>query len=440
MQNYKTASATYAKRDTRGNLLTTSAFTGSVWKPKWHDTVRLETHFRPVGPMTPDLKNFIPWRYSAEADDFSPWIVSLPIFTGGTANTMTFIPLFENPDKRGEVLDADTHNTPVTEFMSAAKKMIWNDSTGRLKNLLWNSSQGRAAALPKGITTCGMIQGILLQHGEKDYYKKPQMPVMLMLSKSACFALSETLNKEIDGYKGATEDLNSRYVCGDILNADAGRILRFFNGRTAVATPNAPAVSWDKAGRADGGNKTTELAHYVCELGLTLPLPKLPDGRIKFAVDNKLFTPWEKAIRFLDEQEMVDSLVKAYSDLPELLVACLKPYYNRLPAYIKGNATIVVPQGAPQGSTQAQVGMGGMPAAPAQQMPSQVVQGAAVNWGTVEADSDEGAEFINELNPVPAQAAAPAPAAQASPSAANADAKINEAMARLSALRAAANK
>jgi len=450
MKSYKDASQAYTKRSTRGMLVTTSEYRGSIWKLKWDKNVKLETHFRPVGPLTEDGKDFLPWRFGPEENNFGPWIVRVPIFQGGTARTLTFIPAYGDPDSPGDALDTDIHPTPVTEFIDGAKKAAWNDSTGRLKHILLEGAQNRGPALPKKLKAFGLVQAVLLKHGTYDYYTRPQLPTLMMLSESACIALEESLNKEVEGYNGSPDDFNKRFVCGDILGADSGRILSFYNANAGTETSNEN-VDWGNAGKGNGQQQRSQqtLARYACELRQPLPLPRLPDGRLRFAVESQVFTPWEKTIRFLSEKEMVDMIVRAYEDLPALLLQCLRPYAAYLPDFVKGNATVQV-----MGGPEAAAAGPQSPDEPAQTVPPPAAQGAqpaadgaaVVDWDNTNTPAPEGSEpadngFARDIRPddlhaagggAPAQAPA---AAQPAAAATNNDADVQGAMEKLSQLR-----
>lgn len=319
-----------------GMLVTSRSYKGSVWKPKWDDNVRLETHFRAVGPLTGDLKGFMPWRMNPEPNEFGSWLASVPIFVGGTSKMITCIPLFADTSSPGDTLDVKTKPTPITRFVDYVRDWVAADQTKRWDGLLYRGGAGRGAAVPKWIKSVVLIQGILLKHGIKDYYKKPQMPMTLMLSTSAWAALQELLNAEIENYKGDPMDFNARFKCGDILGPDTGRVMSFFNARAEAVTTEAATVDWSQAGQAFTSKAKRELAQFGCELGKVLRLPKLSDGRIAFAVKGDVFTPWEKALRFLDAQEMVELLCQAYEDLPGLLYRALsESYLEYLPKFVK---------------------------------------------------------------------------------------------------------
>jgi len=45
---------------------------------------------------------------------------------------------------------------------------------------------------------------------------------MLMMSPSACTALNEKLNAQVEGYNGNPDDYDKRFACGDITGIDTG--------------------------------------------------------------------------------------------------------------------------------------------------------------------------------------------------------------------------
>ena len=350
-------------------LITLPGYTGSVWTPKWSNESRLETHFRPTGPLTADGTAMMPWRASGEPGNYGEWITGMPILTMGTANKETFIAAFEDPDSPGDILDPDIHTTPAYEFITNIKRLC-RDNT-RLENLLMKGGKGRAAAVPGYIATRGLVQGILLRHGTTDYYSKP-VSAMLMLTPSACAAMEEALDAEVEGYNGDPDNYAARFKCGDVLDADGGRILSFYNANTAAVTSDVTNVNWNsmKAQNKMGAKKDkSDFSRYACDVvagpsgaPMTLPLPRDAQGRISLP-GMQMFTPWSEVLRFLSEDEMIDVIVKAFADMPEIVLSCLKSYHDKLPAYVKNSATSIA-MGNLTGNTDQLPGLGQPYAAP----------------------------------------------------------------------------
>jgi hypothetical protein len=336
-------------------LLVKPEWRGTVWKPRWNKELRTETHFRPTGPMTEDRKGFLPWRLSGEESNFGPWLGALPIITFGTAAKNTVVVAFEDPDRPGEMLDTDVHPTPITQFIANARTIANNDP--RIEHALFKGGPGRSAAIPR-LGAVGLMQGVLLQSGTNNYYQAPKFPALMMLSSSACSALEDTLNAEVEGYAGDPENWDTRFQCGDILNPDAGRILSFYTDGAPTAATGAgaaQAVDWNKGAAGNKkADKSKEFAGYACEVvgatagaPITFPLPRREDGTLGIG-DKSFFTPWRDVVRFLGAEEMIEVLVKSFEDHPEILLAALKPYHDQLPNYIKENATVIVSAPAPQ--------------------------------------------------------------------------------------------
>ena len=431
MKSYKQASTAYASRGTGGILITNSSYVGSVWKPKWSKAgeVRAETHVRFVGPLTEDRTNFQPWRFGPEQNEFGPWITRVPVFTGGTAETLSFIAAFADPNSPGDCMDTTVSPTPATTFLLHATKMAKADAT--LKVMLLDGTASKAAPLPKKMSAMGLAQAVLLRHGAKDYYKKPIVPVLMMFSPGACWALEDVLNKEVEGYKGDPLDLKARFVSGDILDANGGRIISFYNDLAGVAAEEAEAVvDWSKADSGGDRPKAQEFARYACSLKTKLPMPRNAQGQVVTPSGKPVFTPWEKVLRFMTDKEQVELLCRAYADLPGLLSDCLRPYRDMLPKFVKGDAQVTVP--------------GNKPAAPSAALAAAKTPGtsaaadpdvADVTWGVPdEADVADGAELSSQMVP-PTVTNAETPAA--SNEVAAEEAKIKAAMDKLKALRGA---
>jgi hypothetical protein len=359
----------------KGNLIASDAYrarNGNVWKPKWDDSVRLDTVMRFTGPATADGKGLMPHRYSGDANDFTEFIHCLPIFSGGSYNRYTFIAGYKNPEDPDDILSPDEYPTPAQMLQKAAKRLAQADA--EMERILF---KGKNAVGPV-IKYFGLLQGILLQYGTKNYRNSPKMPCIFTLSWSAKRALEEVLGKEVEGYVGDPEDYSKRFVAGDVLNADTGKLFAFFNAKAAAVAANTQAgPNWSNAGGNGGTDQSShEFSSYGCEVVGECPLPKNPDGTLVFAQQGTLFTPWSQALRFLDEKEMVNILVQAYNDMPQLILPAFRSRYDELiPRYMKDGATVTMP-GTDTTAPPAPVETAGT-------APSAANGQTAVNWGGV---------------------------------------------------------
>lgn len=437
MKSYKDASAQYTKRASIGIMITKAGYTGSVWKPKWSKAgeARAETHIRFVGPLNEAGTNFMPWRNGPEQNEFSQWLIRVPMFTGGTVEPLSFIAAFEDPENPGELLDTDVNPTPATVFLKHATKIAKQDPA--LKMLLLDGSASKPAALPKKLAAVGLAQGILLRHGGKDYYTRPQCPAMFMLSPGACWSLEDLLNKEVENYNGDPLNLPARFVSGDLLDAATGRIVSLFNAQAGVAAPasasDEAAVNWSKAGGGGGERPAVvELPRYSCELKAKLPMPRDAQGKIVGPGGKSLFTPWEKALRMLDTREQVEVLCRAYGDLPGLLQDCLRQYKEYWPKFLRGDAAVTMPTTSQAAVTAARTVSNNVPdAAPDADQ-------AMVDWGNAGTalNNQDDVEPLVQLPTGDALAGANTQAASANDMIAAEKAKTAAAMAKLAAMKA----
>lgn len=433
MKSFKDAVAQYSKRSDGGTLVTKPTYPGSVWKPKWSGKgeARMETHVRFTGPMTEDRKNFMPCRYGPEDNEFGNWLVCAPVFTGGTTEQFSFIAGLEDPNSPGDIMDLTMNPSPAAEFQLHAKRMANSDPM--LKNILLEGGKGRRAALPKRLESCAFAQGVIFQHGTLNYYKRPQSPVLFFMSPGACLALQDALNKKVENYTGDPLDLKSRFAAGDILDANSGCVLSFYNALSGTATPEQTAVDWNKAGSTVGKQQAEEFSHYACEVKSRVSIPKDANGQLINLAGKPLFTPWSDVIRFLDVKEQVEILCRAYADLPVLLRDCLRTYSDYLPNFVRGNATVTVNGNKPV--PHPYINQPPVTSAPNQQTaPSNE---PAIDWGNACGPEDNGPELKAAID---AGLVAPSNVggAQSQPAQtvlASNDPRINAAKARLAALQ-----
>lgn len=442
MKSYKQSVQDYSKRSGGGVLFLKPGYGGSAWRPTWSnaDEPRKETHVRFVGPLTEDGKALMPCRFGPEESEFNQWIVSLPIFTGGTTELFSFVPLFEDPEHPGELLDGDIYPTPATVFQTHASRMAKQDPA--LEKLLLLGGKKRRPALPKRMSTNAIAQCIIMRHGTNDYYKRPQCPAIIYMSDGARLALEELLNERTPAYTGDPLDLKARFVAGDILDANEGRIVNFYNALSS-ANPEATAettVDWQGGDASEKRKLVKELPHYTAELKNKMPLPRNRETMQLVGPRGKpLFTPWKDVIRFLDEQEMVDVICRAYSDLKDVLRDCLRPYSDLLPNFVLGNPTVIVPAGKPAAPAVASQQAPAAPQTVVQQpLPATDPNTTVVDWDSAEATpaaTDTGSDLQDAIavGLTGSEAGKQQPVAAVT---ASNDAKVTNAMQKLAALRA----
>lgn len=350
-------------------------YKGRLYRPRWDDKVRVETHIRPTGPLLPDMTGFASYRIDSASDGFGDWIATYPIFLGGTTSFCSFVSSLEDPDHRGECLSPKIQKSPVHVFLDNVYKMSKEDTVIEVK--FYKGAEGKGAACPKRPKRRTLIQGVMLKNGagpKYDYYGDPRFPAVLELSESAETALMAQLNQIIPGYAGPTDALD-QFVSGDIVDADVGQILSFFNGSVGAEQKGGPVkVDWSnrqKAGATKGSERM--FSSYSCELIGSLAMPRNEDGTLQNAKEGLLWTPWKDVVQFLDERQMVNKLCEAFSDYPDVLRVALSDYSSMLTKSAKGNANVTV-----QGNKPATTPAATTAASPAA---STRKAGPAVAWG-----------------------------------------------------------
>jgi hypothetical protein len=423
-----------------GDMISQKGFAGGVWTPAWSKAgeVRAETHFRIVGPPTADGKGIIPYRESGEPRNFSHWIVPAAVFKGGTSKFVSFIA--EQKDEDGKPIDPQYQPSPAHIFVDYVYRRAKEDPAIKV-----NLTEGSRGAPVRAIKDHAFVQGILFRHGGKDYYEgnKFKIGTILMLSPSAASAIEEMVDLEHEDYTGDPDDYAARFVHGNIIDADTGPIIKLYNALCGEAASESKEVDLSAAAKGGGSGKgSTEFASYACEIVKpSLPLPRDPDGVLTFHKQGRLFTPWNKALRFLTDQEMVETLVRAYEDHPDVLRAALGSRYGEfLPNFIKGNASVTAPEAgdAQPESASAPTASSTPPAESAGSGDPSNFWGSSVDDGAPSLSPDE----VGEQEAADGMTAAMGPEsdqAEATPDApAEEDKAVQDAMAQLEAARKAA--
>lgn len=377
MKRYKDTAAGSRVGGLRGMMVTSSAYKGHVWKLKWSNKTKLENIIRLTGPAAPDGKSLLPYRYSGDDNDFSGFMANYPIFAGGTTDRFTFVAAAADPNSPGDFLDFKDRPTPASIFVEAVKSMC--DADPKLDAQL--NPKSDIPTMP-AIKTFSFAQGVLMQHGDRSYMSAPRYPSMFLLSWSAKSALEELLGTEVEGYAGDAMDYEKRFLSGDILHADTGKALSFYNALTAdqAAPGAADGPNWAGGGGTAAPKKAkTELAHYACDLKMPTALPRDPDGTLTLSREGKLFTPWETATRFMSDEEMAEYIVRGYEDMPQLLLGAFRRHLDWLPNYMKDNATVVVP--ATSNEPALAPAAAEVPAGPPTEPATPVTPADQLNWG-----------------------------------------------------------
>jgi hypothetical protein len=313
-------------------------YAGELIKPMFDKERRTITLFRPVGPLTPDGTEFMPWRNSAAEGDigigeFNDWFYKEEVFTGGTAKLTTFIAA--SLDEFGNVQDQTIQPSVAHEFTRLVRR-AFRGTVDEKTYLEGSKGRGAPVGAPK---TFGFIQGMLYQRDEDDYGDQPLCPVTMLLPVSARYALFEALEEPNPDATADSDYLSDRFACGNVLDARTGKMFLFSSDAKAKSAQSKM-------------HKKSGFASYVCEVH---PQPfgdlaRTDDGKIAMA---NIFTPWNRVLRYPTEKEMVTMLYNAYKDCNKILLAGLGHIHDALPASVHGT-TILPGSGANAGRSVVQ--------------------------------------------------------------------------------------
>ena len=326
-----------------GVFIKASSYPGNIWKPKWDDQIRLETHIRPVGPLTADKKSFIPWRFTTAQSDFTGWLYPEFMFSGGTTRRVSFLAAIK--DEAGNVINSSVFPSPAHVFVREAFKLMNLDRYRAVKEKLGTKMPGRGYPLTK-INVEVLVQCIVFRVGAKDMTRKPVFPAVMWLGKSARYAFENALNEKDPEYRGSPDDINKVFKVGNPLDPEVGKMFSFYNARAASisATEVGDEVNLDAGGGGgfgDGGGHV-QLAAYACDVKKSPKLPRNADGTVKLGA--RLFTDWDKALLHLSPERMVEVLFSAYEDLGKaFFLDIYRDHKEWLPKCLASPTTISTP-------------------------------------------------------------------------------------------------
>jgi hypothetical protein len=425
MRPYTETQREYSSKSLKSAFIVNKAYKGNVWKLRWLADKRgpAVTHFRITGPYTDGRKGFMPYRYSDE--NFSLWLGGAPMFIGGTVKTVQFIGAYQDPKDLSNTLDVNKYPTPATVFIDVVKRMArefpeWDR--------LMKGGRGRGSAVPSRLKVHGLVQGIMLRSGDSDFYSTPDFPALLLLTPTAVNALITELCIENPNYVGRQDDFAAKYVHGDIIDADKGKIICWSNDNADSGTNHPTSVNW--GGKPSLVQDSKEFTGYTCTVGQSLAMPRDASG----ALASDLFTPWENVLSIPSEEEMIEFLCRAYEDIPQVITTALKQYYHKLPKYIKDEP--IVNMGAGRAEVPTSVGPQGIVENPVTSA-TQSIGAAQVDWTRknavrVREDVDDTAEVSNPVaTAVAANAGIPAVTAPQAGSSSPGAAEIAAALSKL---------
>lgn len=336
-----------ASRSMSGIIIKHPSYAGMVTKPAYGKEFREYTLFRPTGPLNKEGTDFMPWRNSGAEGDFGiggamDWVYKEDVFSGGTVERVTF--LAAHVDESGEAIDNEMSSSIVHDFVRLVKRQV-KGTVDELK--LFKGGQGRSPALafPK---TNGFIQGMLFARGAENYADAPKFPCIMMLTTSAKDALIQVLEAPNPEFTGDADDLENRFMSGDLLSATRGKLLCFYADKPEPVTVGSSGikptlnVNMSNSNLSTAANKVDKFNRYICDIrdqGFS-DFPRDASGRIAIPSD-KLFTPWNKALRYLTQDEMIEQLIKAFNDVPHILKMGLGHIPGALPASITVGRVIV---------------------------------------------------------------------------------------------------
>ena len=326
-----------------GMMIKAPSFGGALVRPVWGKRVKEWTLFRPTGPLNKDRTDFMPWRNSGAEGDIGiggnlDWFYKEDVFDGGTANRVTF--LAASLDENGNVVDNEAQPSIAHDFVRLVRRAV-KDTLD--ENKLFKGSNERPAPM-KTPKTYGFVQGMLVAHGTKDYSDSPKFPCILMLTQSARIAMWKALEEENPEFSGDPDDIANRFLSGDVLTAAGGKMLAFSSNAAEAVGGVAKKVSFGGGVPAKNKGATDdpeEFKKYICEVrdqGFE-DLPRDANGRLLIP-EASLFTPWNKVLHYLTAEEMIKQLVRAYQDMPHILIAGLGHIPDALPESITKGKSI----------------------------------------------------------------------------------------------------
>lgn len=360
-----------------GMVVKSPSYPGALVKPVFNRDVREYTLFRPTGPVNKEGTDFLPWRNSPAPGDFgiggfNDWFFKEDVFDGGTAHRVTFIAATK--DENGQIISNDIRPSVAHDFVTLVRRGV-KDTVDEIKLMKGSSRGGAPVKTPR---THGFVQGMLMARGQKDYRSAPRFPCILMLTQSAREALYDALEAQVPNYTGDPQDMEARFLSGNVLTAAGGKLLAFSSNRPE-ATKRAEVgpttfVPGGGVQQSSGQRGDTEFLRYICEIhpqGFD-DLPRDANGKLAIARE-MLFTPWDQALMFLTEQEMIEQLIRAYLDVPHILRIGLGHIPGALPDSITRGARTFPGLGAgmpgaaqqPQGAAPQSQGDATQPGQPA---------------------------------------------------------------------------
>jgi len=264
------------------------------------------TVFRIFPEMTKD-KQEVPWRLSARTGDFSGWIKGVRLASKmGVLDRFT---CFAAPKGRrsNEFGPIDFFYKNIFEAVDQDPRSFPREWEDWLK---YTKSAGSKLSRPE---IYALVQCAVYEHGGKKNYNvqtrkwEPKHPVILAMKKSARIALENLGNTDRSDWKGNPDDINGRYLLGDIVSLGGGSLVRV-----------APV--------ADDGKVR---AHYDVEnMGSKIPL----DANTAF----ENWWPWEDILEFLTEEEQIANLERCFPPAAVDYALSNTPYRESVSSEVRG--------------------------------------------------------------------------------------------------------
>lgn len=330
-----------------GSFVTNNTYRGRLYFPKFTEGVTLIT---PVGVPNEDMTDILPHRnvredgsLSTTPRDYSDWISCRYLVRGvGTAEEMTF--LVSQKDENGNIIPRQAQHSPYDSLYRTWKKM---KATNPNLEILGKGSKSAPAKItaPKPHAA---IQCVMYQHG-KFVMQPHTVPALLMFGGTAKNAFEDLLEEESEAFAALSPDEKNaqkdnaefRFKYPNIFRKDMIPVLSW----KGVSGADEGTVSVDNlsyggpttyASQAPGKRDKRDFSRYVAELTFrNVAFPTDQQGRLQIYTHDNAFTPWDQCFRYLSDDEMADMVVRAFRDVPFLLI----PAFQHRPEWLPDSIT-----------------------------------------------------------------------------------------------------
>ena len=326
-------------------------------RPTWKQGAA--TVIRPLPPVDPETKEFLPYRSSSEARDFTDWVRGYPVVRNFGPDKLTF--LMSNP---ADPTAVDVASHPGYILPNAIMQAVKQGSHPEWAPLVEKKpDRGALVTFPQNVL---LIRAAVMQAGA-DVFQPPEglapggLPVIFELTAGAGDKFIDELELIREGADPASNDWESMFVNGDPVAINGGRFLVIYRAEDGPPQQQQQASNgaamWTQTGRRAANTDKGYDMHLTSEFNGSAAGSL---AAVQELVRAQMTKDWDDLLQFLPLEEQAHAMARQLP--PAAAVYAFRNHPDWVPEDVKTASVAAVAVG-PASFNNGAAGFGAAPAA-----------------------------------------------------------------------------